>query len=128
LSILQEQDMGVRDQMITSVVGMLLDEPTTPTGVESLLQVLGTLRQDYDFRAGENPLTGIGRAPTQPTQMQPSNMDSGAPVSITTATSATRAPSPAAPANPGTGVNQIVESYYDLLVNQDLSRNNNNTR
>jgi hypothetical protein len=117
--MLREEDLNVRDRMITGIVALIRTSPSIPEGIEDFLQTLQGLRQTVSV----NPQSGIGRAPTQPTLMQPSNENSGAPASITSATGATRSATPSSPARPGDGVNQSVNRYYDLLVNQDQTRN-----
>jgi hypothetical protein len=119
IEMLGEEDLNVRDRMITGIVALIRTSPDIPEGIEDFLQTLQGLRQTESV----NPQTGIGRAPTQPTLMQPSNENSGAPTSIPSATGATRSATPSSPARPGDGVNQSVNSYYDLLVNQDQIRN-----
>jgi hypothetical protein len=69
------------------------------------------------------PLGGPGRAPIQPTQVQPFNENSGAPASIASANGATRGATPRSPSRPGDGSDQAANRSYDTLVNRDQARN-----
>ena len=155
-ALLREEDLNVRDELITSAVGTLRTLETVPENIETLLLLLDTLRQPVR----RNPLTGPGRAPTQPTMWQAPNEDRNDPVSIPAGKNFDDGFNRAAPVGPGSGldelvsiyydtlvnqdarggppsparslegsgVNQLVNSYYDLLVNEDIRRNSSNTR
>jgi len=155
-ALLREEDLNVRDEMVTSAVGILRTLETVPENVETLLLLLDTFRQPVR----RNPLTGPGRAPTQPTLWQAPNEDRNDPVSIPadknfdddfnrvapvgpgsgldelvsiyydTLVNQDARGGPPSPARSleGSGVNQLVNSYYDLLVNEDIRRNSSNTR
>ena len=156
IALLREEDLNVRDELITSAVGTLRTLETVPENIETLLLLLDTLRQPVR----RNPLTGPGRAPTQPTMWQAPNEDRNDPVSIPadknfdddfnrvaptgpgsgldelvniyydTLVNQDARGGPPSPARSleGSGVNQLVNSYYDLLVNEDIRRNSSNTR
>jgi len=129
--IIREQDLDVRDTMITEVVGMLNTIENIPANIEMFLLLLDTLRQPSDdVPIRDNPLTGLGRAPTQPTLLAPTNKDSNAPLpDVLGYGGATNLPSnegmnTVSPARPGTGVDPLVNRHYDTLVNEDLRSDN----
>jgi len=68
-----------------------------------------------------NPLQGIGRAPMQPHQMQPSNMDSNSPFSMPLGMDANQGFSRTSPEFDGRGIDPDVARFYDMLVNNDIN-------